>query len=574
MFWTVFAIGMVGPLLAAQSQSPETIRLPAYTVVDSHALPPPEKWLYTRVGGMEIISSASEGTTQHLVRSFDRFCQALALVWPDVQRAQARPSVLIICGRGGEFQTFAPPTREGRPPALVALSLRDPERSALVLDLATPLFSGAEVFEGEEIVPDNRSRRNLHAAGDRYRQLYRAYALFLLAWTQPRAPAWFEEGLAQLLMSIRITDREVTLGELHDPNEIMEEDGTTIPAQDLDFNAVLKTRSALPMKALLEMSHDSWEAENAVGAMWSKQSYAFVHWGLYGNRGSHQKAFVTFIARLAKQPLSEDLFRRTFQQGYDDMVITLVGYAEIASHRVAGVQAEKGYKLPLTGSFELRDATEPEAARIVGEARLVGGKIEKARETMAVAYRRGARDPDLLAAIGLLELRANEPMAARKFLELAAHGKTTRTRALVELAKLRQIEALGSEPTTAPLKAVQVAAVLTPLFAAREHPPTTPELYLAIARVWEKSAVKPEPAHLAVLDEGVKLYPAETDLVYATAALKARIGLQAEAHSLIALGLQHATDADARDRFSKLRAALPPFGSPPDARESIQGNGR
>jgi hypothetical protein len=560
--------------LTAQPGGRDPVTLPAYIVVDSHELPPPEKWLYTRIGGLEIISSASERTTRHLVREFERFCQALALVWPDVQRASARPSMLIICGRGGEFQTFAPPTREGRPPALIAMTLRDPDRSAIVLDLATPLLSGGDTVDDEAITFNESRGRSMRAAGDRYRQLYRAYVRFLLASTKPRAPAWFEEGLAQLLMSIRITDRDVTVGALQNPNEILEADGAVVVVQDLDFNAVLRGRRLVPMKTLLEMSHDSYEAENATGNMWSKQSYAFVHWGLYGEGGRHQKAFVTFLARLAKQPLSEDLFKRTFQQSYDEIVMTLLSYAELTSHRIAGVEAEKGYKLPLPSSFELRDATESEAMRIKGEALLAGGKFDHARATMAAAYRRGAREPDLLASIGLLELRANETATAKKFLELAASGKTSHSRALVELAKLRLVEALGPEASTPCLGAAQVVAVLTPLFAARDHPSEIPELYVTIARAWEKSVVNPQAEHLAVLDEGLKLYPTETELIYMTATLKARIGLYAEAGTLVTLGLRQTADATRRSQFLKLQAALTPFNSPADALAPSQGKGR
>ncbi|MBC7366665.1 MAG: hypothetical protein H7343_07610, partial [Undibacterium sp.] len=193
---------------------------------------------------------------------------------------------------------------------------------------------------------------------------------------------------------------------------------------------------------------------------------------------------------------------------------------------------------------------EPEAARIKGEALLAAGKTAQARATMAVAYRRGGRDPDLLAAIGLLEVDAKETATAKKFLELVANGKTTRSRALVELAKLRLIEALGPlETSTARLSAAQMASVLTPLFAARELPAATPQLYATIARAWENSAINPESAHLAVLDEGVKLFPRKTELVYRTALLKARIGLYSDSAELITLGLQHTTDPEARPVF-------------------------
>ncbi len=564
--WAMLSLGT--SFATAQAQTPpapdDPIRLPAYILTADRELPPAEKWLYARVGGIEIISSASEGTTRHLVADFQRFCQALDLVWPDAQRANARLGRLILCGRAGEFQRFAPVPEAGKSPALMSFALREPEHSTIVLDLATRLLSGANAAQDEVATISANGERELQSAGDSYRQLYRTYVRFLLAAAQPRAPAWFEEGLAQLLMSIQVSDREVVVGQLQDPNETREADGSAISLQDLDFNAVFKQRRLLPMGKLLEAGHDSEEARNATGNRWAKQAYAFVHWGLYGDEGRHQKAFVTFLARLAKQPLSEELFQGTFRKNYEQMGLTLLAYVEITSHRIAGVEAEKGYKLPLAVPFELRGATESEAARLAGETLLASGKLERARQTMALPYRRGSRDADLLAAIGLLELRANEPAAARKFLELAANGKPARPRALVELAKLRLAEipagpASGSQPAAARLSAPQLAGVLTPLFAARALTTSaaTPELYETIARTWEKSAFDPEPEHLGVLDEGVRLFPREAELVYRTAALKARIGLHAEAAALIAIGLQHTTDAGMRTRLVALQASLP-----------------
>jgi hypothetical protein len=62
---------------------------------------------------------------------------------------------------------------------------------------------------------------------------------------------------------------------------------------------------------------------------------------------------------------------------------------------------------------------------------------------------------------------------------------------------------------------------------------------------------------LGVLDEGVKLFPRNPDIVYRTAVLKAWIGLHAEAAGLIALGLQHAPDAGTRARLESLQSSLP-----------------
>jgi len=74
----------------AQNQPPAgsaTVRLPAFTVTDSPALPPPESWRYARDGLFVVLSNASDRATRNLDRAtrnlladFAKFTQATSLV--------------------------------------------------------------------------------------------------------------------------------------------------------------------------------------------------------------------------------------------------------------------------------------------------------------------------------------------------------------------------------------------------------------------------------------------------------------------------------------------------------------
>lgn len=529
------------------ADGPPIVELPQYVVVDQRDLPAAEPWLYANMGGLEVVSTAAKGKTEHLLRDFQRFRQALDLVWPDVQRTNVKLGALVVCDRA-HFQRFNPEADT------VTLALRGPQHNALVFDLSTKTIATGEITNAND---DGR-------IGDSYRQLYRAYLRIILSSGQPRPPAWYEEGLAQLLAAMRISDREVIVGQLDKPDEIIdpgETEGKSLALQDLDFNAAFNPQFRLrmmPFEEFLSVAHDSPIATSATGSGWNKQAYAFVHWGLYGDRGTHQKAFVIFVARLAKEPLSEELFHRTFGLTYKQMGNALISYVGATSHLIAGAEAAKGYKLPPIAPFEVRDATEAEAARIVGETLFLAGKSDAARDTMSVPYRRGDRSPDLLAALGLLELGRGEKGAARKFLELAATAKTTRGRALIELGKLRLAESLEQASTSGRrLAAAQIAAVLTPLFAARQVNARTPDLYETMAAAWEHSAIAPEPAHLSVFDEAATLFPTNAALIYRIAVLKVQVSAYADAAALVQLGLRSAPTADLKDKFIALDARLP-----------------
>jgi hypothetical protein len=561
---------------AAQAANEKPIEMPVYTVTDTRDLPPPEKWNYTRIEGFEVLSNASEKGTLRLLRDFQRYAQAIGFVWPGVQRPSAVPAMLVICGKGGKFDQFMPKGERSADRAMASFSLRDREQAAIVIDyeakvinLVTPEGTAAVAATAGATDADGNSISALGDPGfsvDTYKQLYREYIRFLLAGVQPRAPAWLEEGLAQIFMAMEVTNTSITVGKLEDPNTISAEQaalnaagtGGVAPQEDRDFNAALANRGLMKMQDLLAVAADSDVARNPLGSTWAKQCYAFVHWGLYGDQGRHQKEFLPFISRLTREPLSEALFKECFKQSYNDMGITMRGYIQMTSYKIAGLQTPKGQKIPEPPVPTLREATEAEIGRIKGEVLVLADHKPAARLAMIAPYIRGERDPQLLASIGLVEHLLGDDVKARKFLETAATAKAVRPRAYLELARLRYAEVSAKPAAGDKLDATQTASVLTPLFTARSQPPPLPEVYELIGDAWSHCALTPSAAHLAVLDEGVKLFPRNLPLIYTLASLKVKAGLFADATSIITLGQRLATDAEMRGKFETLKASLPP----------------
>ncbi len=571
-----FVFILLSPLaaLAQDVAKQPAIELPTYTVTDTRELPPPEKWSYGRIVGFEVLANASPKATKRLVDDFQRYSLALSLVWPGVQRPTAVPAALIICGRGGKFDAFRPKEDARADRAMASLTLRGPEISAIVIDYEAKVINlvTPEGTAALAAAPTADADGNSVGGGgdpgfavDAYRQLYREYIRFLMEGMSPRPAAWFQEGLAQIFMAMEVTTTSVTVGLVEDPNTISAAQGAlndsgvggTAPQEDRDFNAALAHRGLLSMKELFAVANDSETARNTLGSTWAKQCYAFVHWGLYGDNGKHQQAFITFIQRIEKEPVSEVLFKECFKKSYKDMELTIRGYVEFTSHKIAGIQAVKGQKLPQPPPFELRDATEAEVGRIKGDVFRLAGHDAAAHAAMIAPYIRGERDPQLLAALGLQEKAAGDNARARKFLEAAAQAKAVRPRAYLELARMRFADAVDHPAAGEMFSGNQVANVLTPLFTARSQPPPLAEVYEVIGETWAHSAVTPAAAHLAVLDEGVRLFPRNAALVYQDAALKLKAGLVTEAGSLADLGLRIAPDAATRERFQTLKAAVP-----------------
>lgn len=563
---SLFGAGLALGLAAAEPDREAAIQLPKYIVTGDRELPPPESWHYARISGFEVLSNSSENKTRDLLTSFQRFANAVNLVWPGMVPRSATPAALIICGRRDQFGEFLGPTARAAERTTVSATFRTHEMAAIVLDVQTKELNltaagGAGFVSATPVLDeDGAATGSGHDPGyavDVYQQLYREYVRFLLSNHEPRPPAWFAEGLAQLFMGMEVTSTSITLGKLEDPNTQSPATGATRGAQlqSRDFNTALARTALMPLSEMFAVPPDN---PPGVGSAWAMQCYLFVHWGLYGDEGAHQKNFYTFVSRLDREPRSEALFKECFSQGYDDMLFVLRGYIEFTRHKIAGVRAAKGEKLPEALPVVLREATEAEVGRLKGETLRLAGQPAAAHAAMIIPYIRGERDPALLAALGIAEAADGDTAKATKLLEAAAHAQVVRPRAYVELARLRLAEA-HANPTgaTGRLSSSQTVSVLEPLFVARSQPPVLPEIYDLIAQTWSQCETAPSGAHLAVLDEGVRSNLRDAALVYDTAALNLRSGRVAETAALIRLGLRVATDDATRVKFEALRAGLP-----------------
>ena len=504
------------------------IELPKFEVTDSRLLPPPEKWYYAEIPGFEILSSLSKRATQRFVNDFLLLQAAMNVIMPGLRAGPIEvPTSLILTGRGDDFDRFMPSDRGDDRYRTNTLFFRDDERGAIVVD-----FQLAEL-----LLEDSTTLES-----DPYRGFYREYFRFIIRRnTTQKPPAWFEEGLVQLFASIEFQKKWV--------NFAMIGDGFG-GERTGDFNRILHRRGMLSMADLLA------DPPRRTGTFWNAQAYAFVHMCLYGRNQKYQRAFLEFVTRLSREPLSEELFKECFKIDYKKMALELRGYVDFTDHKYMQFAAKKGQSLPDPPPFELRDAPDAVVGRIKGEAFRLGGHGEAAHNALIAPFIRGERDPRLLAALGLDEKIAGHDDRARKFLEAASTAKVDRTRAYLELARLR-LDAVRAKPALANgmLDSAQVTSVLTPLFIARKTPPPMAEVYALIAETWTISGAAPQQEHVDVVLEGVRKFPRDTALVMAATMLTAKRGFPDRAGDLARLGARVAKDSGEKNRFEMLAAA-------------------
>lgn len=549
------------------------IELPKFVVTDSRELPPPEAWRYAEIPGFEILTNASDRTTRRLIKDFELFKEALSLIWPIPNRAGV-PTSLILSARGAKFDGFVPAGTSRADRSLASIFLKNQEQTAIVIDLASSTLN----LLAYDTTNDSATGTDSSLLSvDHDKQLYREYVHYLLSKSEPRFPAWFEEGMAQIIMAMKVDRKYIVFGKIEDPNTISAQAGAVAamnaltaaddptglqiagaPAEDRDFNVALQRRPLVPFPKFFAVASDSPEAINPLGNnVWAKQCYAFVHLGLYGHNRRFQKPFATFLLRLSKEPVSEELFKECFGMDYKKMLNELRSYIDFTNYKHQEYTI-KGDGLVVAPPLVLRDATQSEVGRIKGEALALGGHSAAARAELIAPYIRGERDPQLLAALGLQQHATGQDDHARKFLEAATTAKVVRPTAYLELARLRYADALAKPGTAGgEFSATQSAQVLDLLLVARKQPPPTVAVYELIADTWAHSAAKPKRDDVGLLVEGVQLFPHRLRLMYQTAVLSVDAGMNDVATSLVDYALKVAPDVKTRELFEKLKAALP-----------------
>jgi hypothetical protein len=578
--------GLACDLIAQTSGLPseEVVHLPQLTVSAKRIIPPPESWQYTKAGGMEVLSNASDGRTQDLVRDFIQYLNVLHSVVPATRVKNAPPLKIIICGRVGFFSQFVPP---GQSLNQMAVSYRDGEQSFIVANRSDDTISvvdelapdenglgggaagGASNFDtGNSIDMSEASMSNLignvdddgnevaapssvNTPGvrlDMGEQMNRAYLKLVFSQMKPQPPVWFEEGMTQLFMRMRFSGNDVTFGEIQG----LEQRDNTVTARELQtFNVELARTKLIPFDKFFEITRDSnaYKNSGAGTSRWALQSQAFVHYCLYRRGTKLQEGFAKFLAASSEGRADETVFKQCFKMSYRDMELEIRNYIEYTDFKYLRYTFKEDTR---PAAPELREAADFEVGRLKGEALRLAGKPDTGRSELLGPYTRKRIDPQLLAALGLDEIERGTPQRARALLEEAVKGKVIRPRAYVVLGRLYLAEWLENENSENTLTSEQFGTLEKLVQAARVQYPPMSAVYALYAEALGLAPGAATVPQLGILVEGCKAYPGNLDLVYKTAHLIIKSGDRHGARPLVQLGQKTARSEDDKSRFEKL----------------------
>lgn len=544
-------------MIAAETPGPvandQVVSLPPL-IVESREAPLP--WRYLEAPGMEVLSVCDDPATETFVRRCLQLEHALRVILPEKYQAHSSvPDTLILFNdnlsrarsqevmnamlqREGGGATVSGPLNLSVLPGVRSTAPRVMFLPNLRLwdEDATAVFAAIREQQAE--------RLEFTFLTDRIASL--------VELRTPALPDWFVEGMIGFYARTNLAPDTIGV----DSAVWTTEAETRALAEDPD-----RPRTLLSMPAMFAGRRAKAGSETGNDRLWAAQCALFVRWAMVDNEGEHRAALWTLVDRLEKEAMSEGLFREGFGFGYSDLRDRLSDYLPAAVKTTAKISVPKMPGLP---ELKSRAPTEVEIARIRGDwermeislvkkryPAVVEKYVEQAKRTLMTPYDHGARDPLLLAIIGLTAIDAGDAAGARAYLEAAARGKAVRPRAYVELARLRYEEAM-SRSGQDELDAVQTGRILEPLFEADGMQPRLPEVYGTMAEVWRRSVATPTSEQLARFTAGVRFFPAFSPLVLRAIYLNASNGQLEAAAELASAGLLHAPDAATRRSFEKV----------------------
>jgi Tfp pilus assembly protein PilF len=228
-----------------------------------------EKWINLQTKNFNIVSDASEGATRQLALKLEQFQHITSLLF-NIKRPFTVPITVIVFKDDGAFRPFKP-LYNGKPANIAGYFQRGDDESMIALNIG-----------GNEQHP--------------MYVIFHEYTHVITSYIKRPWPVWLNEGVAELYSTFEVNENKVDLGR---------------PVEN--HVRLLRENKLIPLQALFSVDlHSPAYNEREKQGIFYAESWALVHYLMFGDKSAHRPQFLEFVKLLDSGVSGDKAFTQVF----------------------------------------------------------------------------------------------------------------------------------------------------------------------------------------------------------------------------------------------------------------------
>lgn len=416
-----------------------------------------DKWTRLRTENFTVVGDASEADMRRLAAELEGFRQTLALLLPKARITTPVGTTVVLFKNHIAFKPFKPRYKGKIREDVGGYFLDRPDGNYIAMTAET------------------RGLPPLHV-------IFHEYEHFVVRNNIDRAPLWLNEGLAEFYGTFQVIDenRKARLG-----------------IAMAHHTRALRNSRMLPLETLLTVDHKSphYNESDKAGIFYA-QSWALVHYLMFGNNAARQEQLTRFIAGLNTDATLEENFRQSFQADYAQIEKELRDYVRKFLFPALDFTFTK--PLDAAKDIESRPLSEAEVEHLLGD--LLFQQVDRDAEAEARFTKATTLDPKLAPArlsLGLLRLRQSKRAEALSLFDASLALDANNYLAHFYRGVVLRLEGRHDDALEAQQRAIKLRPDI-----ARMH----------VERALIYSDTDRNPAALAAFNQALRLEPRDTSI--------------------------------------------------------------
>lgn len=471
-----------------------------------------EKWVRVRSKNFTVVGNASERDIRRVALRLEQFRDVYSRLFTKAQFTSPVPTTVVVFKSDGSYKPFKPLYR-GKPMEVSGYFQPGPDVNYITL------------------ATESRAEHP-------YAIIFHEFVHMLVGNTMTRAPAWFNEGLAEYYSTFDIAD----------------DDKKVVLGKPIAYHVYQLREKFMPLRDLFAVGHDSpaYNERDKRGIFYA-ESWALVHYLILGNNGARLPQLGRFVDLLSTGKSVEDCFAQAFQSDFETMEKELRKYVQRSSYPVQ--QITFGQKIEFDAGLQSAEISAAEADAYLGDLLLHIHRFDDAEARLKQALALDDTLASAHASLGLLRVRQNKYAEAREHLKRAVTADSRNHLAHYYYAlAVSRAGADGSQFVTG-YGAEDARVMRDELKKAIELAPNFPESYRLLAFINLVTGEELDES-VAMLRRALSLAPSRQDFLYVLAQIRLRQRQFKEARAALQSVIRDGAEPQLREQAEALLSTV------------------